>query len=189
MDQASESLEDGEISPDFEEQQQEEEVQQAEQPQQEQQVEQFIPELQVQHDEPQQLQRIQQQDLQQQQLQQQQVEQQQHEQEQHPTAAAAAAEPEEAPSIESRLDFTSAEFDAELALQTDGLQLPVPDAPLLDNISRCAGMLQPADDQQQQQLQQGKGQLEGASSAQEVGLCGTAVFRVAGVLSSSSSTV
>lgn len=62
-----------------------------------------------------------------------------------------------------RLDLTSPEFDAELALHTADVQLPVPDAPVLDNISRCAGMLQQDDSQKPQQRQQ----QESGPSAQE----------------------
>jgi hypothetical protein len=188
MSQAFESLEDGEISPDFDqEQQQEHEVQQAEPPQQQQQQGDCSRQQQLQHYETQQLQQRDQQQGSQQQLQQLQqvqgVQQQQQEQGQLPTAAAtaagaAAAEPAEASSIDPRLNFTSGDFDAGLALQTDGLQLPVPDAPLLDNISRCAGMLQPLDEQQQQQ----QVQLDGASSAQKVSILVPSVSRVGALL-------
>lgn len=75
-----------------------------------------------------------------------------------------AEDPQSRHSIDFRLDFTSTEFDPQLALQTEDLQLPVPDAPVLDNISRCAGMVQAADNQGPQQVQQ-----QDAASAQEVG--------------------
>jgi small nuclear ribonucleoprotein (snRNP)-like protein len=67
--------------------------------------------------------------------------------------------------VDPRLDLTSPEFDAQLALQTTDVQLPVTDAPVLDNISRCAGMLQQDDSSQKPQQQQ---QQESGPSAQEV---------------------
>jgi hypothetical protein len=52
---------------------------------------------------------------------------------------------------DQRLDFTSAEFDPGVALQTQGLQPPVPDAPVLDNVSKCAALLPEAEAQKAQQ--------------------------------------
>jgi hypothetical protein len=50
-----------------------------------------------------------------------------------------------------KLDFTSGEFDPALALQTQGLQPPVPDAAVLDNVSKCAALLPEAEAQKAQQ--------------------------------------
>jgi hypothetical protein len=50
-----------------------------------------------------------------------------------------------------RLDFTSSEFDPSVALQTQGLQPPLPDAPVLDNVSKCAALLPEAEAQKAQQ--------------------------------------
>ncbi|KAF8066332.1 LSM11 [Scenedesmus sp. PABB004] len=44
---------------------------------------------------------------------------------------------------ESALDFTSPAFDAAAALAATDLQPPVPGAPLLDNVSKCAALLPP----------------------------------------------
>jgi hypothetical protein len=52
-----------------------------------------------------------------------------------------------------RLDFTCPEFDPAVALQTRNLLPPVPDAPLLDNVSKCATLLpEAAEAQKAQQL-------------------------------------
>jgi hypothetical protein len=58
---------------------------------------------------------------------------------------------QESPQQDPRLDFTSTEFDPALALQTQGLQPPVPDAPVLDNVSKCAALLPEAEAQKAQQ--------------------------------------
>lgn len=50
---------------------------------------------------------------------------------------------------DKRRDFVSSEFDPLLALQTPGLRPPVPDAPVLDNVSKCAALLPPDETQQQ----------------------------------------
>lgn len=42
---------------------------------------------------------------------------------------------------DARLNFTSPQFDPGLALQTTDLEPPVRDAPVLDNISKCAALL------------------------------------------------
>lgn len=52
---------------------------------------------------------------------------------------------------DAKLDFTSPEFDPALALQTQGLLPPVPDAPLLDNVSKCAALLPEAEAHKAQQ--------------------------------------
>jgi hypothetical protein len=52
--------------------------------------------------------------------------------------------------VDSRLDFTSPQFDAQLALQTPNVQLPVPDAPVLDNVSKFTRIVQSAEEPQQQ---------------------------------------
>jgi hypothetical protein len=39
------------------------------------------------------------------------------------------------------LDFTSPHFDAEAALKDPNLQPPVPDAAILDNVSKCASLV------------------------------------------------
>ena len=52
------------------------------------------------------------------------------------SGAAAKPEPED-----PRLDFERPDFDAELALQTAHLEPPVPDAPVLDNVSKFAGLV------------------------------------------------
>lgn len=44
-------------------------------------------------------------------------------------------------SEDPRLDLSSCQFDAALALASQRVRLPVPDAPLLDNVSKCAAML------------------------------------------------
>lgn len=41
------------------------------------------------------------------------------------------------------VDFMSPHFDAASALAMPGLALPVPDAPLLDNVAKCAALLAP----------------------------------------------
>jgi hypothetical protein len=72
------------------------------------------------------------------------------------------------PPSDPRLDLTSPEFDAELALgASTGVQLPVPDAPVLDNISRCAGMLQLPEEQQPAQQQQQSIEVRAESSAHD----------------------
>lgn len=75
------------------------------------------------------------------------------------------------PPPDPHLDLTSPEFDAELALRAStGVQLPVPDAPVLDNISRCAGMLQLPEEQQpaeQQQTQEQSIEVRAEGSAHD----------------------
>lgn len=64
-----------------------------------------------------------------------------------------------------RLDLTRSGFDPQLALQTPQLQLPVPDAPVLDNVSKCAGFVQKDEDEEQQQAKQ---QVQTSKQAEEV---------------------
>jgi hypothetical protein len=57
----------------------------------------------------------------------------------------------EDPQKDPKLEFTSPEFDPALALQTQGLLPPVPDAPVLDNVSKCASLLPEAEAHKAQQ--------------------------------------
>jgi hypothetical protein len=43
--------------------------------------------------------------------------------------------------VDPQLDFTSPAFDAAVALAAPGVTLPVPEAPLLDNVAKCAVLL------------------------------------------------
>jgi hypothetical protein len=54
------------------------------------------------------------------------------------------------PVVDPRLDLTSPEFDAQLALQTPDVQLPVPDALVLDNVSKFTKIVQSAEEPQRQ---------------------------------------
>lgn len=58
-------------------------------------------------------------------------------------------QPEQAQPSDKRLDFGGPDFDPLVALHTPGLQPPVPDAPVLDNVSKCAALLPPDPTQQQ----------------------------------------
>lgn len=72
--------------------------------------------------------------------------------------------------IDPRLDLTSPEFDAQLALQTPDVQLPVPDAPVLDNVSKFTKIVQYAEEPQQQDEANQQADPDAAREVCSVGL-------------------